>query len=101
MIRSNITTKNLTKAYCVAAVVAVGGCAGITDVVSTGPDTYLIASHGTMGWSSGGAQKAKAFKEASDYCKKLGKQMHPINASETAGGFGKIAAGEVEFRCIK
>ena len=37
------------------------GCAGATHVVSTGPGTYMIASHGVMGWSSGPAQKAKAF----------------------------------------
>jgi uncharacterized protein YceK len=35
------------------------GCAGVTHVVSTGPDTYMVASHGTMGWSSGPAQKAQ------------------------------------------
>jgi hypothetical protein len=38
-------------------------CTGVTHVVTTGPDTYMIASHGTMGWSSGPAQKAKAFEE--------------------------------------
>jgi hypothetical protein len=76
------------------------GCAGATHVVSTGPGTYMIASHGTMGWSSGPAQKAKAFEEAGDYCKKLGKEMQPINSSETESGFGKIASGEVDFRCV-
>jgi hypothetical protein len=34
------------------------GFAGATDLVLTGKDTYMIASHGTIGWSSGGAQKA-------------------------------------------
>jgi hypothetical protein len=76
------------------------GCAGVTHVVSTGPDTYMVATHGTMGWSSGPAQKAKAFDEANDYCKKLGKEMRPINSSETESGFGKIASGEVDFRCV-
>jgi len=75
------------------------GCAGATHVVSTGPGTYMIASHGVMGWSSGPAQKAKAFEEANDYCQRLGKQMQPINSSETEGGFGKIASGEVDFKC--
>ena len=76
------------------------GCAGATHVVSTGPGTYMVASHGTMGWSSGPAQKAKAFEEANDYCKKLGREMQPINSSETESGFGKIASGEVDFRCV-
>jgi hypothetical protein len=76
------------------------GCAGATHVVATGPGTYMVASHGTMGWSSGPAQKAKAFEEAGDYCKKVGEEMQPINSSETEGGFGKIASGEVDFRCV-
>lgn len=76
-------------------------CAGVTDVVSTGPDTFLVASHGTMGWSSGGAQKAKAIQQAGDYCRERGKRMELVQARETSqGGFGQIAAGEVEFRCL-
>jgi hypothetical protein len=60
----------------------------------------MVASHGTMGWSSGPAQQAKAFEEADDCCKGMGKQMQPIDSSETEGGFGKIASGEVYFRCV-
>jgi hypothetical protein len=26
--------------------------------------------------------------------------MQPIDSSETEGGFGKIASGEVNFRCV-
>ena len=76
------------------------GCAGVTDVVSTGPDTFLVASHGTMGWSSGGAQKAAAIQKAADYCRGMSKQLQLVSARETnGGGFGQIAAGEAEFRC--
>lgn len=86
---------------CAALVLAVAGCAGVTDVVSTGPDSFLVASHGTMGWSSGGAQKAAAIQKASDYCQGKGKQLQIVSARETnGGGFGKIAAGEAEFRCV-
>lgn len=81
-------------------VAALSGCAGVTDIVTTGPDTFMVASHGTMGWSSGGAQKAKAIQQAGDYCRERGKQLQIVESRETAGGFGKIAAGEVEFRCI-
>lgn len=76
------------------------GCAGVTDVVKTGPDTYMVASHGTMGWSSGSAQKAKAFQAADEYCNSLGKQVESIRSSETPSGFGQIASGEVHFKCM-
>jgi hypothetical protein len=99
MLLAEITTRAITWAYCILALTLLAGCAGVTDVVSTGPDTYMVASHSTMGWSSGGAQKAKAFQEADAFCKGLGKHMQTINTTETAGGFGKIAGGEVEFRC--
>jgi hypothetical protein len=69
--------------------------AGVTHVVSTGPDTYMVASHGTMGCSSGPAQKATAFEEATDYRQKLGKQMQPIDSRETQSGSGRIAAGRL------
>lgn len=85
---------------CLSLTAALAGCAGVTNVVATGPDTYMVASHGTMGWSSGPAQKAKAFQEADQYCRALGKQMQEISSSEQAGGFGKIAAGEVHFKCV-
>jgi hypothetical protein len=82
------------------AALFVASCAGATHVVPTGPNTYMVASRGTMGWSSGGAQKAKAFEEADAYCKASGKVFQVIRTNETAGGFGQIASGEVEFRCL-
>jgi hypothetical protein len=78
------------------------GCAGATHVVPTGADTYMVASHGTMGWSSGSAQKAAAFEEAGAYCKGLGKVIQVISATDSGnGGFGKISSGEVQFKCVK
>ncbi len=76
-------------------------CAGTTNqVVPTGHDTYMIASHGTMGWSSGGAQKAKAFQEANAFCQSKGKEVETVNQNQSEGGFGKIASADIEFRCV-
>jgi hypothetical protein len=77
------------------------GCAGTTkQVVPTGRDTYMVANHGTMGWSSAGAQKAKAFEEANAFCQSKGKAVETVNERETDSGFGRIASAEVEFRCV-
>jgi hypothetical protein len=82
------------------AALALAGCAGTTHVVPTGSDPYMIAAHGTMGWSSGPAQKAKAFEEAAAYCKQSGKHLETIDATDTgAGTWGKISSAEVHFRC--
>lgn len=80
---------------------ALTACAGVNDVVSSGGDTYMVASHGTMGWSSGPAQKAKAMNQANEFCQSKGKQMQIISSSDSGnGGFGKISEGEVSFSCI-
>lgn len=82
--------------------ILIGGCAGVTDVVPTGKDTYMVASHGTMGWSSGGAQKAKAFTQANEFCQKTGKTLEVISTNDSGnGGFGKISAGQIDFKCVK
>jgi len=89
------------KALRVVSVLILAGCAGATHVVPTGSGTYMVAAHGTMGWSSGPAQKAKAFEEAAAYCKQSGKQLETIDATDTgAGGFGKVSSAEVHFRCV-
>lgn len=96
-------TGTFKKFVLVAALVAIGitGCAGVTDVVSTGPDTYMVASHGTMGWSSGPAQKAAAFKKADAYCEERVKAVQVIKASDSGSGeFGKISSGDVDFKCV-
>lgn len=80
---------------------ALAACAGATNVVPEGPDRFMVASHGTMGWSSGPAQKAKALEEADAYCKQRGKQMDVVSESDSGpGAFGKISSGEVHFRCL-
>jgi hypothetical protein len=51
----------------------------------------MVANRGTMGWSSGPAQKAAAFEEAADCCKGIGKVLQVIKASDSGNsGFGKI-----------
>lgn len=86
---------------CSVAAFALVGCAGTTHVVPTGPDSYMVAAHGTMGWSSGPAQKAKAFEEAAAYCKQSGKQLETISATDNGAGiYGKISSAEVNFRCV-
>src|SRR5271166_5325069 len=84
-----------------AALALVTSCAGTThQVVPTGHDTYMIANHGTMGWSSAGAQKAKAFEDANAFCASKGKEVETVNERETDSGFGKIASAEIEFKCV-
>ena len=97
---NTVTGKGINALIGIACFV-LSGCAGTTDkVVPTGHDTYLIATHGTMGWSSAGAQKAKAFEDANDFCKSKGKEVETVSEHTTDSGFGKIASADIEFRCV-
>ena len=85
----------------VIAAVTVVGCAGSTDVVPTGPGTYMVASHGTTESSSGSAQKAKALEKAREYCEKSGKRLETIRAIDSGPeSYGKVSSAEVHFRCV-
>lgn len=83
-----------------AAAATVAACASVSDVVPTGPDTYMVSAHGVMGYWSGGEQKAKAFERANAFCAAKGKTMQAVNVADTPSGFGRIASGDVEFRCL-
>lgn len=79
---------------------ALAGCASVSDVVSTGKDTYLVNAKGVMGYSSEGDQKIKALVEADKFCKSRGKTMQQVGNEGTPSGFGRIASSQVEFRCV-
>jgi hypothetical protein len=83
----------------VAIAIALTGCASVTDVVSTGPETYLVASQGVIGNGSGAVQKADALKAANAYCTKKSKLVRVLDAKTEEPHFGKAPSAEVSFRC--
>lgn len=101
MLLVEIITKKLTRTCCVAALCLVGGCAGVSDVVSTGSDTYMVASHGVAGNGSGASQKVAAFQAADSFCRARGEQMLAIRSEQTEPFFGRPPSAQVEFRCVK
>ena len=80
---------------------ALFGCASVTDVVSTGPETYMVAAEGVLGNSSSGKQAFKAQEQAAAFCSAKGLQVETISSQEAPGGFGKVASATVNFKCIK
>jgi len=69
-------------------------------VVSTGPNSYMIANS-EWGFSSGSVQKAKVIQEASEFCKNAGKQLLITNTTQNDVQLGKTPAAEVQFKCLK
>jgi hypothetical protein len=86
---------------CGALLSIFAGCGGTSSqIVPTGHGTFVIPRKDLLGLSSGSSEKAKAFQDAVAYCRKLGQDMETVLMSEAEGGFGGLAAPEIEFRCI-
>ena len=79
---------------------ALTACITTSEVVPTGHDTFMIASHGQMGHSSGPEQKARAFEGANAHCKKTGREVETLNQSETQSAWAVAPSAEIEFRCV-
>lgn len=78
---------------------ALAGCASVSDVVPTGPDTFMVAAHGIDGNGSGAAQKAIALKAANAYCQARAKQMQVVRVDSVEPFFGRPPSADVQFRC--
>jgi glycerol-3-phosphate cytidylyltransferase-like family protein len=77
----------------------IAGCASVSDVVPTGPDTFMVAAHGIDGNGSGAAQKAIALKAANAYCQARTKQMQVVRIESVEPFFGRPPSADVQFRC--
>lgn len=81
------------------AVALVAGCASVSDVVPSGPDTFMVAAHGIAGNGSGAAQKAIAMQTAGNYCLARAKQMQVLRVESVEPFFGRAPSAEINFRC--
>ena len=76
------------------------GCAS-TGVVSTGPDTYMIAKTAGAPGTSGGEVTADLYREANAFC--IGQNRQLLTVHVTAldwKPFVRLANSKLEFRCL-
>lgn len=78
------------------------GCVTSSGIVPDGADAYRITSTGDTGFSSSGSMKAKAYKQASEFCAQKGLVVETI-ASDTkqARPLGGFPEAELRFRCMR
>lgn len=77
---------------------ALVGCS--SGVVPAGPDTYMV-SHSVSGFSTAGAAKASAYREASAWCAARGLVMVPISSDEQNPVTGQhMGHAELTFRAL-
>ena len=77
------------------------GCAS-SGVVSTGPDSYMIAkTSGVPAFTSGGEVAADLYREANAFCSGQNRQLLTVNAtSRDSIPFVRLANAKLEFRCL-
>lgn len=90
--------KKATLAMCLG--LSLAGCATVTDVVSSGPDSFLVASQGVIGNGSAATQLVKAMQSANRYCEASGKKMEQVSVQTMDAGFGRAPGATVQFRCV-
>jgi len=80
--------------------ILLSSCGGVSEVVKTGKDTYMVASSDTTIGAGGGNLKVKLYKEAGKYCVAQNKILMPVNSSSIDWAIGRPASAELTFRCL-
>jgi hypothetical protein len=90
---------SMKKAFVLMGLV-ITGCSS-TGVVSTGPDTYMVAKSGGGPGASGAEISADLYREANAFCAAQKKQFVRISVTEQDNKpFVRQANAKLEFRCV-
>lgn len=87
-------------ALTIAMLVWLAGCATDTGFVRIGQDTYMKSTMGTFTDFSGGAVKARLYKQASEFCNEQGRDISPLESTSKDSGMATYASAEIQFRCV-
>lgn len=84
-------------------VVAIAGCVstGTDGPVKIGDDLYMVGGLGGAFDHSGSVVKAKFFKQASEHCVSMGREMLPVASKGQDAFMSNWASAEVQYRCVK
>lgn len=75
------------------------GCGANTGIVKISNDTYLTARQDGSKWS-GSEIKIELYKEAVEFCAKMGKKFVQVSQSSTdALLYQSYAGAEIQFKC--
>ena len=83
-------------------IITFSGCAINSGVVPMGQDTYMVSRQAATGFSGMGSLKAKAFREASDYCISQNKKIQVVNTIESSPPYvlANFPRVEIQFMCL-
>ena len=78
------------------------GCSSVPQVVSAGPDTFIVSNSGGIYTQNSGPIREEVFRIANQYCTERGLVMVPINVDERPYVLGRNTASiTLTFRALK
>ena len=89
----------MTRSAYIASVVALGGCAVLSNVTPIGDGVFMTAVRSNDVNARVEEQRAKAMDQAAAYCKERGSGVDVIKVVAAAPPFGQPPSAEVDFRC--
>ncbi len=86
-----------------ALLLALGGCASHSPIVSTGPDHHFLSRQAATGFQGIAALKAEALADAGAFCAKRFRRILVTNIVETQPPYvwGNFPRVDLHFRCLQ
>lgn len=72
----------------------------LDDIVSIGPDTYMVGRPGGFTTFTGAEVKTQLYKDANEFCRRQNKYLMTVSSSSRNSGVGTYANAELQFRCL-
>lgn len=91
----------MNKYIIMAVTLMISACTQTSEVIATGPNTYMISSAACP--ACGGSSKAVtlALQKASSFCVQQGKQMLRKNVTKENLNYVGAGGSSLEFRCLE
>ena len=89
------------KIFFIATIITIifAGCAANTGIVKISDDTYMLAKQAIL-TTSGSSVKIELYKEANEYCAKIGKRFVQVSHTSTDSiGHNQLPSAEIQFKC--
>ncbi len=82
------------------AALVVAACSSVTEVIRTGPNSYMVGANAHGGFRSDTEVKALAIKRANEYCAQQGKFAQVTLTNSTGTQMWTPQNAEVSFTCV-
>ena len=88
--------------FALAAISGIAACTKDTGILETSTGIYLISiSAPQVSFGPPIQQKADAYEQATEFCRKKGRRLETIDLQEVNQVFGRHGSVSLEFMCVE